>query len=124
MVPKFLNECAPLARIVFRTALCAVLCLPAKAFQNQNQIQIESTGPDRKIKTRIAPEYPELARRTKIVGTARVEMIVNADGSVGKVKEIGGNPVLLEALVRAVKQWRYEPATRESTLEVKAAFYY
>jgi hypothetical protein len=29
---------------------------------------------------------------------------------------------LLSALVRAVKQWRYEPGPKESVMEIKAAF--
>jgi TonB family protein len=99
-----------------------VLVLQANAFQNQNQIQIEAKEAGRKIKNRIPPKYPELAIKTKIVGTARIEMTVMPDGSVGDVREIGGNPVLLGALVNAVKQWKYEPASRESVMEIKAAF--
>ena len=68
------------------------------------------------------PEYPELARRLKLHGIARVEVTVAPDGKVKEVKEIGGNPVLLQALVRAVNKWRYEPAANSSTLEVKYEF--
>jgi TonB family protein len=98
-----------------------VLVLQATAFQNQIQIEAKESG--RKIKNRIPPKYPELAIKTKIVGTARVEMTVMPDGSVGDVRELGGNPVLLGALVNAVKQWKYEPASRESVMEIKAAFF-
>jgi outer membrane biosynthesis protein TonB len=38
------------------------------------------------------------------------------------VKELGGNPVLVEALTRAVKKWKYEPAKKESLIEVKFDF--
>jgi outer membrane biosynthesis protein TonB len=51
-----------------------------------------------------------------------VEFTVTPEGAVKDVKELGGNPVLLEALVRAVKQWKYEPASKEAIIEVKAAF--
>jgi TonB family protein len=113
---------APLVSLVLRVVLCALFSLQhANAFQTQ--IQIESKGPDRKIKTRVSPEYPELALKTKLTGTARVELTVTPEGSVKEVKELGGNPVLLGALVRAVKQWKYEPGPRECVLEVKAAFF-
>jgi hypothetical protein len=41
---------------------------------------------------------------------------------VSEVRELGGNPLLLGALVSAVKQWKYEPASRESVMEIKAFF--
>ncbi len=124
MLAHFFNTRKWPAKATVATALCGLLCVPAAiAFQNPNEIQIQATGPDRKIKVRVTPEYPELAKRTKITGTARVEMVVTPDGTVKTVKEIGGNPVLLNALVSAVKKWKYEPASRESVMEVKAAFY-
>lgn len=76
----------------------------------------------RKLKSGPPPEYPELARKMHIQGVARVELTVLADGSVGRVKELGGNPVLLDALVRAVRKWRYESADRESVVEVQFEF--
>lgn len=76
----------------------------------------------RKVKTSVMPEYPELARKLKIKGTVRVEITIAPDGTVKKVKEIGGSPVLIEAMVRAVKKWKYEPAAKESLLEVKFEF--
>jgi TonB family protein len=124
MIPQLLRGRAPLTRVILAVALCALFYVPqAGAFQ-QNQIKIESTGPDRKLKVRITPEYPELARRTKIEGTVRVAVTVTPDGTVKEVKEIGGNPVLLGAVVHAVKQWKYEPAPKESVMEIKAAFLY
>jgi TonB family protein len=76
----------------------------------------------RKIKTKVEPAYPELARRMNLKGTARVQLIVTPEGNVKEVRELGGNPVLLDALVRAVKKWKYEPANKESTIEVTYTF--
>jgi TonB family protein len=76
----------------------------------------------RKLKTSVPPEYPELARRMNLKGKARVELTVAPDGTVTHVKEIGGSPVLLDALVRAVKKWKYMPATMESIVQVTYEF--
>lgn len=76
----------------------------------------------RKVITRVSPEYPELARRLKIKGIARVQATVAADGRVLKVKELGGNPVLVDAAVRALKKWKYEAAARETLEDVKFEF--
>jgi TonB family protein len=76
----------------------------------------------RKVKSSVPPEYPELARRLNIRGIARVEATVTPEGTVKSVKELGGNPVLVEALVRAVKKWKYEPADQTSVIEIKFDF--
>lgn len=122
MVPRLKCGRAPLHRVIGILLLSFFVASNAGAFQNQIQIEAKEGG--RKIKTRVNPEYPELALKTKIEGTARVEMTVTPEGAVSEVKEIGGNPVLLSALVRAVKQWKYEPAPKETVMEVKAAFFY
>jgi outer membrane biosynthesis protein TonB len=41
---------------------------------------------------------------------------------VTSAKELGGNPVLVDALLRAVKKWKYEPAAKETVMEVKFEF--
>ena len=76
----------------------------------------------RKLKTRVEPQYPELARKNNISGSARMELLVAADGRVKDVKVLGGNPVLVQAAVTAVSKWRYEPAAEDSTLVVKIDF--
>lgn len=76
----------------------------------------------RKLKSSTPPEYPELARKMKIEGVARVLLTVSSDGSVIKVKELGGNPVLVDALAQAAHKWKYEPTDHESDVEVRYEF--
>ncbi len=76
----------------------------------------------RKVKFSVQPEYPELARRNNIKGITRLEVEVSADGSVKNIKVLGGNPVLVQASVDAVKKWKYEAASGESTALVKFEF--
>ena len=76
----------------------------------------------RKVKNRVEPVYPELAKRNNITGSARVELLVTADGRVKDVKVLGGNPVLVQAVMAAVVKWRYEPAAEESSVVIKFDF--
>jgi len=76
----------------------------------------------RKLIFSVPPEYPELARKMNIQGVARVLLTVTTDGRVVGIKELGGHPVLIAALVQAVKKWKYEPADRESEIEVRFEF--
>ncbi|HEY6250812.1 MAG TPA: energy transducer TonB [Candidatus Angelobacter sp.] len=101
--------------------LCTLAVLPqANAYQKPGQVEINEAG--RKIKKRVPPQYPELALRLRIQGAARVEFTVTPEGAVKDVHELGGHPLLVDALVQAVKQWKYEPAAKETLVEVKAMF--
>jgi len=79
-------------------------------------------GQLRKVRLSTPPQYPELARKMNVQGVARVLLLVTPEGKVADVKELGGNPVLVAALAQAVKKWRYEPADRQSTIEVRFEF--
>ena len=84
--------------------------------------QTAQSQTSRKLKVSVPPEYPELARKMNIQGVARVLLTVASDGRVVGVKELGGNPVLVAALVQAVHKWKYESADRESEIEVRFEF--
>ena len=71
----------------------------------------------RKIKKRVAPEYPELAQKLRVRGSARVQFTVTPEGTVKEIRELGGHPLLLESLVRAVNKWKYEPSGKERRLK-------
>lgn len=76
----------------------------------------------RKVKNRVEPVYPELAKRNNISGSARVELLITTDGRVKDVRVLGGNPVLVQAVVSAVTKWKYEPAAEESSVVLKFDF--
>src|ERR1700682_5514792 len=69
---------------------------------------------DRKAKSKVAPVYPELARRMNITGVVKVLITVAANGSIKNTKLVGGHPVLANAALDAVKKWRFEAASQES----------
>lgn len=77
---------------------------------------------ERKLLKKVAPEYPAILREKHIRGTVKLNVIVKADGSVKDVIVVGGNPALVDASVRAVKQWKYAPADHETTIEVAIQF--
>ena len=76
----------------------------------------------RRLEHSVVPEYPEIAERMKLIGIVQVEAMVNPDGTVRDVRVIGGHPLLAEAMVRAVKQWKYQPTPRETVEPVKFSF--
>lgn len=77
---------------------------------------------DRKVKTKVAPLYPEIARKMNLAGVVKLEVVVLPNGMVKETKVIGGNPILVNAAVDAVKKWRFETASDESTGVVEFKF--
>ena len=76
----------------------------------------------RLVKTKRPPVYPELARRLNIVGIVKVELVVAPNGHVKEATAIGGNPVLVQAALEAMKRWEFEPAQEETTEVVQFTF--
>jgi periplasmic protein TonB len=57
----------------------------------------------------VPPIYPELARQTRVQGAVTLEAILDATGKVESVRVLESVPLLDDAAVRAVRQWRYTP---------------
>jgi TonB family protein len=76
----------------------------------------------RKVKSKVAPQYPELARKMNLSGTVKVEVVIGPNGTVKSTKVIGGHPLLVETAVDALKKWRYEPASNDTTTTVEFHF--
>lgn len=69
----------------------------------------------RKVKSRITPLYPELARRMNISGVVKVQVTVDKNGIIRNTKLVGGHPILANAAMDAVRKWRYEAGPDETT---------
>lgn len=62
--------------------------------------------------SKVTPDYPALARRSKTTGTVEVEVQVDEQGKVVKATALSG-PVLLRAAAEdALKRWVFKPAVR------------
>ena len=62
-----------------------------------------------KIVNRVQPVYPPLARQTRISGTVRLHAIITKDGTIRELEVLSGHPLLQQAALDAVRQWRYQP---------------
>jgi TonB family protein len=59
----------------------------------------------------VPPEYPSAARAKHIEGVVTLRAIIDKEGKVKTLELIQGDPLLVDAAMAAVKQWRYKPAT-------------
>jgi len=55
------------------------------------------------------PMYPPLAKQARIQGVVELNAVIGKDGTVGSLSVVKGHPLLVQAAIDAVKQWRYKP---------------
>ena len=91
-------------------ALAVALAVPAGAADS------------RAVKTRVAPVYPEIAKRMRISGEVRLEVNVDSEGKVTDVKKVSGNNMLSAAAEDAVRKWKFAPGADIATVEVTLNF--
>lgn len=95
---------------------CVAAAVPAVSAQDANVVT------KRKVKTKVTPEYPEIARQLHLEGKVKVQVTISPDGRVTDTKVIGGHPVLAQAAIEALKKWRFEPAPKETTEIIESNF--
>ncbi|HEX4073796.1 MAG TPA: energy transducer TonB [Candidatus Acidoferrales bacterium] len=76
----------------------------------------------RKVRVKVAPEYPALAKQMNVTGKVKIETTIAADGHVLNTRVIGGSPLLINAALDAVKKWRFEPAPKDTTEVIEFEF--
>jgi TonB family protein len=59
--------------------------------------------------TYVSPAYPEIAKEARVQGVVILECTISAEGNVTDVTVLRGIPLLDEAAIQAVRQWRYAP---------------
>ncbi len=92
--------------------------------QDQPKQEQANTGElSRRAKTKVLPVYPEVARRMSIAGTVRLVVVVAPNGTVKSEKPVGGHPLLVNAAMDAMKQWRFEAGPAESSGIVEFKFH-
>jgi len=58
---------------------------------------------------RVVPVYPPLAKQARVQGAVVLEATIDKDGTIRDLRLISGHPLLVEAALNAVQQWRYKP---------------
>ena len=72
-------------------------------------IKVGGNVQESKLIRRVEPVYPELAKRARIQGRVVLVVTVDEQGNVAEVKVNSGHPLLNEAVVMAVRHWKYSP---------------
>jgi len=63
----------------------------------------------------MALKYPDAARTAGIQGTVILKVVTSETGDVKEVETVSGDPLLAQAAIDAVKQWKYKPYTLDGS---------
>jgi TonB family protein len=76
----------------------------------------------RKVLKAVAAQYPSVLKRRGIGGTVKLRVLVNPSGTVKDAQVLGGNPILSDCAVKAVKQWLFVASEKEESIEISVGF--
>ncbi len=65
------------------------------------------------VVTKVAPEFPVMARQLHLSGTVTIEVLIAENGSVENVSAVSGNPVLTKPAMDTLKKWKFKPFTAD-----------
>lgn len=82
---------------------------PAAPPSVPQRVPVASTMEAAKLILRIQPTYPPLAIQARIQGNVVLHAIISKEGAVTELQVLTGHPLLVNAAVAAVRQWRYSP---------------
>ena len=75
----------------------------------RDSIQIGGNAQESKLIRRVEPVYPEMAKQARVQGKVTLRIAVDEEGNVSDVSVIEGHPLLDDAAINAVRQWKYSP---------------
>lgn len=94
-------------------------------FLDSDVLQTLSTAPALRIRIgggvlapnityKVAPVYPDQAKAAGIKGDVAVHIVIGTDGTIKDATVVSGDPILGQAALDAVRQWKYRPTLLNS----------
>ncbi len=124
LMPKVLRTDEDIVAYVARTRGAIGYVNAAAAVDGVKTLTVSQSENDaaRKLISRVEPEYPVILLGNHIGGTVRVKVTIASNGSVEDVVLVGGNPILGEAAIAAVKKWVYAVGRSRTQTDVSIPF--
>jgi periplasmic protein TonB len=80
-----------------------------KAIKPTGPVRVGGNVREPKVITRVAPNYPALARQIHLQGAVVIEAVLDEGGNVVEMQVVSGPPLLIASALEAVRQWKYQP---------------
>jgi len=119
--------CVAFSIVVCASTLALSVHVDALA-AGQEQPPAKTTGPiavradimQKQVAHKVAPIYPEDAKKAQVTGKVQLEAVIGKSGEVENLKVVSGPKELQQSALDAVRQWTYKPfLLNGATVEVK-----
>ena len=89
--------------------VCLAVLAAAQTADTPKRLRI-SSGVAEGLKTHtVNPRYPREARDKGVQGDVFLQATIDTNGNIASLKAVKGDPILADAAIEAVKQWKYKP---------------
>jgi len=124
LMPKALRTDEEVAAYVAKTRGAIGYVSSTATVDGVKTLTVYQSGSDgaRKLIFRVEPAYPAILLSNHIGGTVRVKVTIASNGTVEDVELLGGNPILGEAAMAAVKKWLYAAGRSRTQAEISIPF--
>ncbi len=82
----------------------------------RNPVRVMREQQASRLAYQVEPDYSEKAQKEHLAGSVWLDVTVDASGRVSDVKFLCGHPLVEQAVMDAVKQWRYVPAEMDGSV--------
>jgi len=77
--------------------------------RNLITVRISGEVAEKMVSHLVEPDYPPIAKAARVQGIVRMLVVIGKDGAIQDMHVMSGHPMLAQASLDAVKQWRYRP---------------
>jgi TonB family protein len=117
-------------RTVLTAGVLAAVFIVSAAAQSKPVYKVGQDGVKAPVLTyEVKPIYSASAKERKVQGKVELKVVVQADGTVGDEVKVASSldPDLDQAAITAVKQWRFNPGTKDGqavdvTVDIEMTF--
>jgi protein TonB len=88
---------------------------PPKAIVQHGPYRVGGEVQPPQLVRKIQPNYPPLARQTRTQGDVVINCMIDSQGNVTQMKLVSGPPLLVQAAMQAVGEWKYRPTLLNGT---------
>jgi protein TonB len=72
-------------------------------------VKLSTKDTKKLVVKRVRPQYPDLARRARIIGKCGVRVVITPEGKLAELSLVYGYPLLAQAALDAVRKWEFKP---------------
>lgn len=109
VAPPSLDAVTTTAKSGLGTVVGAPVALPKLATAAPQRITVSQGVTQGLLVRQVKPQYPAMARETRVEGDVVLQALIGEDGTVRDLKAVSGPALLIQPALQAVRQWQYKP---------------